>query len=246
MISEMREPTFTQYVREEGGSPRIVTCADIDRNEHSNLTFVWTIPIRYEAMANGLPIEGLGQAYKLEEQLTKALERLGGFYLGHITFGGAMTVVFRGPSKAPAQVEVRTGLFKKERISVTTREDASWQWHDQEMAPTHTELHMSKNRQLMDILSEKGDRHEVIRPVDFTAIFPSEADREAFLASVTGEGYGLNREGNWISDSGQYWCGIAKETSIEPEVIADCCAFLDIQARSNKGEFDGWATHVTK
>lgn len=241
------ELEFVVFQREEDGLPRLFSCVEVGKSQRPDLTYAWAIRLPYEAQANGFPAGNeLGRVYKIEDQLTAPLERLGGVFMGHSIGSGGMTVIFRAPRPAPSEIEVKTGLLRKDKFQVMVREDPNWEWHEEKFAPTQREFHVSRNRQLMDALEKQGDRHEVVRPVDFAAFFPSAADRDGFLAAIEPHGYRLNEEGKWEDEEGGYWCGLVHATAIDENTIADCCVLVENLARAHKGELDGWATPVQK
>ncbi len=239
-----RAADFIVYHREIDGLPYIFSCAKFGRAERPNLSHAWSIRLPYDAHENGFPAgKELGRVRKIEDQLTGSLEKIGGVFMGHSIGGAGMTVIFRAPRPAPSEIEVKTGLLRKEKFQVMNREDPQWEWHVEKFAPTPREAQVSRNRQLMDALEKQGDRPEIVRPVDFAAFFPSAADRDAFLAAIEPHGYRLNEEGRW-EDEGSHWCGLVHTTAIDEDTIADCCVLVESLASAHKGEMDGWATPV--
>lgn len=115
------------------------------------------------------------------------------------------------------------------------------------MAPTPLDKERSHNFDLLNKLRELGDHAEVVRPVDFGALFPSDQLREAFLTEAAQNGYRLGQSGKWVPEgTSECWCEITLETSIEDNVIAGRCLEIRTLAQRFAGEFDGWATSVMR
>jgi hypothetical protein len=237
---------FDQFVRTLDGAPSLLSVARTRREDRPDMTWVWQVVIPYESGSVGLPepsdTKGL---YRIEGRLMNLLGSLGGLYMGHIMGGGWLVVVFRGAQRAPESVTIKTGLIGRGTFNVTSREDRDWSWHCNEMQPTRVERASSRNRQLVQTLAAEGDKAEIVRNVDFSAFFPTEDAREAFIADVESHGYPPTARGRWVDDIGRAWCEIVHSTSIEEGRIAECCAFVDERAEARGGTYDGWATHVT-
>lgn len=243
----MSEFAYVNSLREVDGSPVLLFSLAIAKEDRPDLTFVWTIRVPFSASEMGLPGPGdLKRLHVVEDKLTSQLEAQGALWVGHKTTQGACTIIFRSLRRPPAEVTVKTGLLSKETFPIEWREDPNWSWHEQELKPTALELHVSRNRPLLDHLERNGDNPTIARPVDMAFTFTLAPNRDAFVSEAASLGYKLNDEGVWQDDEGTFWCGIACPTTLEEEVIGAKCVEFDEMARRHQGDFDGWATPVMR
>lgn len=240
------EREFCIYDRLEGGLPKIVMFTPTTAQERASLSHAIVARLPFTAQPNGLPATGeLQRVGEIEDKLDQELQALGALHIGHVTFNGSMLVLFYAPRPAPASLTVKLSLFKKAEIPLESRVDQDWQVFELEMAPTEMEQQVINNQNLLQVLAEKGDDASKVREVDFAARFGAEADRNAFLTSLPQIANFVKVNETWEPEPTDFWCEFVISTSIERHTIATVCLELQKLAQANRGEFDGWACHVT-
>lgn len=240
------EAPFLQFVREVDGHPNFFTICAWTKSDLPRHDFALTIHVPFSPAEMGAPAaQRLKHTYKIEDGLEHALKSVGGVHMGHVVTPRSTLVLFRSERPAPAEAEIKTGLLKKEKVSISTREDRDWDWHNSEVRPTLKEVHLSRNMMLHHTLAEQGDNAQAVRPVDFTFCFSDAGRRQAGYAELQSLGYELNSEGMTESD-GDYWMSVVADSNVEPDQMAERCVTLTEVAERHGGEFDGWACPVVK
>lgn len=238
--------TYAIYVREESGLPKLITSVEAIPTEVASLDYVAVARFPFREKDNGLPVDGeLSRVNKLEAAIEETLKPLGAFFLGHITFKGAMQSAWLAGKGIPSEVALKTGLLKKETIPLDVRHDPLHSWFFTELAPTPVEIESSRNRQLHQTLAEHNDSAEAVRQVDFWAYFQSERQRTAFVEAITANGYRLSKH-SAAEGTHPFGCEFAADSDVMPETMATRCAFLRKEALLQDGDFDGWACPVIK
>ncbi|MDH4388631.1 MAG: ribonuclease E inhibitor RraB [Fimbriimonas sp.] len=207
--------------------------------------FLLTLTMEYSAGPKGLPanVSEHDRISKTEVKLELAV-RPGAAFLGHVTGNGRTVLLFASKTAQMAPVTVKTRLFKREAFTLSAPCVNAWEWYESGLAPTEVELAISRYFRLYTQLREHGDQHNVPRPVDFAANFPTDSGREAFLGEVFAQGYVLGKQGKWDPAPGEFWCEFVKETAIEPSRMGLLVLELEALAAGHGGEFDGWACPV--
>jgi hypothetical protein len=224
----------------------------IDANEREGLEMLAVVQTSYEARHDGLPTDtGFKRADEFEEKVVPILEESGALFVGRIKSEGLSSVYFYGPPKAfPSEITTsKKSLFSKktEIHKVESRPDPLWTFYEEELKPMPVEYEIARSRPLHKALAKHGDRHSEPRPVDFKFLFPTTEGRVEFPSEMAERQIFLNEEGTWENFDGEgwpYWCSLVFATAIDPPTIGQICAEFRAVARSNNGEFDGWACPV--
>lgn len=230
------------------GQPFSVSAPAIPESARGNRPYLAVARILYAPGPNGLPI---GSEYKnairREDLVVAELIHEGGIHVGHRLGAGELVVAVYCTSQPPEIVSIKPALFRTEKVHLEVGEDADWHWYVEHLQPTPVEYEANKFRNLMARLKEAGDDPACERPIDFTFAFTSDEGRTDFLTSIAAQGYKLNEEGAWKSETGPkcYWCSVDAIASLEGSAIYERCAYLRSEASKFDGEFDGWACHVT-
>jgi hypothetical protein len=243
MRSENRQ--YYQFVRTE--IPVSIVSADVPDAERRIHPFAVVFRVPYEPGRGGLVAKksDVKRIQTIETNLVNRLEPDGHIHVGSTLRGGQMTIFFYCRRALGEPITVKSGWFSKETLVAECREDPNWQVFEQHLVITKPERFVERNAPLMAQLKHQGDDFSKSRPVDFFAVFPSEAQREQFARDVEAQGFTLNPG---ISDDakGLYGLECVKETSIRPDVIAAICADVDDLAARHGGVLDGWQTPTVR
>ena len=234
------------FTREVNGAVQICAFVDHQQSEHKDKVHLSSITVPYGESENGLPEGGdFKKISKIEDRLIAEFERLDGIHIGHIISAGAMRTWFRSRQKPPTEMDVKTGLFKKEKFQLTNYDDPNWSIGDTEVKPQPIEFEKAHNTTLHMTLNEHGDIAESIRKVDFFAYFISREVADGFAAEISAHGFSIGE----ITEHDQkhelrFGLEFSKEMNVVPNDIAHVCHEVRGIVGKHGGDFDGWACPV--
>lgn len=135
-------------------------------NLRSRYPYLATLTIPYHSQENGLPERSdYSRIVKIEDKLEVGVRPLGE-YIGHLVGEGRAILLFVFSNARPSPVTIRMGILNKEMFAF---DPADWNWFDASARPSAQEIVISKYAPLYDQLSQAGDRHSAVRPVDFAS-----------------------------------------------------------------------------
>ncbi len=226
------------FMRGPETQPTIVYCVRRDMAEVP--TKLASIELPYESGPNGLPSGGdYNRVTDLSDRIVAS--GLEGQFIGHTITNGMKRLFFYHNGEIGDEVTVKTGLFKKTSFPVLHRDDAGHAFFSANLDPTPIEIEVSRNLGLHRQLAANGDDHTKPRPVDFTILFKSQADRDAFIEQALPLGY---QRGEEMTDADPTHCHLKRVTSVEPELIAKLSVELRELAEQHGGDYDGWGCPV--
>lgn len=212
-------------------------------NLRSRYPYLATLTIPYHSQENGLPERSdYSRIVKIEDKLEVGVRPLGE-YIGHLVGEGRAILLFVFSNARPSPVTIRMGILNKEMFAF---DPADWNWFDASARPSAQEIVISKYAPLYDQLSQAGDRHSAVRPVDFASHFKTSRGRDEFISAVTLRGFRLGSQGMWEPQPGDFWVEYVLDTSVEKFVMAPLVQELEESSHHFGGEFDGWACPVMR
>ncbi len=129
-----------------------------------------------------------------------------------------------------------------------SKEDPQWEHYLHLLYPTTYDIHIMKNRQVVQLLSEEGDTLEKERTVFHWAYFSGESSRSKFIEAVRQRGYSLDDE--MLSDTPEdpYPFGVSFQRidHVDWNSINEVTTELLELADALEGNYDGWETSVEK
>ena len=247
MVLSMSEPQYFHFTREGVQGPKSYMCLEESKAEHPTLSCVLATSLEYAPESQGFPDSN---AYKrlilIEDRMLDALTAQGFVYFGHILGDGRMLVVFRGSRPGPSEVTVKTGLLRKETIQLFRREDANWEWHEAELAPTRRERVSSGQQDLHDKLEEAGNAADRPRPVDFTGRFRTTEAAERFVRAMVSAGFKTAEPAVHREAADDFWCELQLVTTVDEPTMTTLSIQVEDLAQAEGGEFDGWGCQIVK
>ena len=140
---------------------------------------------RADGMRDRLEAEEL---HAMEDAVTQVVERLGGRYVGRITWQGRSDTVFYVPgglSDLSAIVEAAAGYEPSLRLEP----DPEWRFFREFLMPSPYQHQTMLNRQVLAALAEHGDDGTASRQVDHTFTCRTPTPLEQLGAALQREGY---------------------------------------------------------
>jgi uncharacterized protein (TIGR01619 family) len=177
----------------------------------------------------------------LEDQLVSALEQKCATILaGRITTDGHREFYFYGstPEGFEETVNQSFGSFPGYKFDCDKREDPGWKQYLDVLYPPEEELERIKNRELTEVLKQKGDHLESVRDVRHWAYFQNAAARENFRNAVQAYGYRIESESEDAKN--EYGYGVCVVRKQEMAKIDDAVIQLFRESKSSRGRYDGW------
>src|SRR5262245_22908628 len=183
------------------------------------------------------------------------LESLSAVNVGRLTRSRRRDVYLYAPSADGADAEVRkaaatVGLTVAD---VRIEEDEEWSGFFEFLCPGIAESQWISNQMLVNKLEDEGDCLTAVRSVDHCAIFSTPADRAAFAASITAQGFTLDDEHDHeptgedeVSDEYPYSLSFSREHAVDLDTANDVTIPLAELAAEHNGMYDGWATQIMK
>ena len=112
-------------------------------------------------------------------------------YVGRVTSGGTRDFYFYADTgeRAEALLSAVTSGFPDYTFEIRFRRDPDWSGYFEFLYPSARELHTLQNGQVIALLQEHGDRHEIVRTVEHFAYFPSAEARDHFVKRAATRGY---------------------------------------------------------
>ncbi|MEL7486105.1 MAG: DUF695 domain-containing protein [Pseudomonadota bacterium] len=182
----------------------------------------------------------------LEDALTDAVQRLDGIYVGRITVDG-----FRyfhcfcdAPERAIADMTSSLAEDTGYDLRALMEDDAAKSAYWDDLYPTEDDRQVMQNMKVLAALAENGDVHDIERPIDHWAYFPSRLAAETMRQWLESDRYQITQCGeNAESD----WPYVVKFRHVAPIGLVDLSnRTIAFARRANglDGYYDGWETSV--
>lgn len=184
------------------------------------------------------------QIFKIEDALTQQLSRSCGAILsGRITTEGRRELYFYGETRAEFSKAVARVMsdFEGYRFDIGEQEDSLWEQYLNVLYPSAEDLERIKNRDLLDVLEQKGDVLTAARDVEHWMYFASDAARSSFKKAALEAGFRIASESR--RDGGlPFGISVVRTQAVEEALIdATVLELLHLTQRF-QGEYDGWET----
>lgn len=253
----MTQENWTCYHCQVENAPAIV-CVDLaladDAPSGEAATLAWvrlwfTMPDENGFMAE----DEFDRITDIEEALLIGIDDLSATrFVGRATFGGHCDFFFYGPEGSAIESRLTTAMagFPDYQYDVGSRDDPEWKTYFDFLFPSKREHQTIVNRQVVEILEEEGDRHEIPRKVSHWIYFDSADDRSRFQAEATAQGFSIEEaiEQDEPEEDGENRFGITVSSTIpaDIETIDQVVLQLFDLAERHQGVYDGWETSLEK
>jgi uncharacterized protein (TIGR01619 family) len=184
--------------------------------------------------------------FKIEDVLDSSLARnCRAIPCGRITTAGRREFYFYGETREGLGDAVATALasFHGYKFDLGEHEDSLWEHYLDVLYPSPEDLERIKNRDLLEVLAEKGDVLTTAREVRHWMYFRSEQSRTSFREAASKAGFKIVSE---LPAKGEHPFGISvsRTQSVDHELIdATVIELLGLTQRF-EGDYDGWETPI--
>lgn len=184
------------------------------------------------------------EMFKIEDALTQQLSRSCGAILsGRITTEGRREFYFYGETHTDFSKIVARAMsdFEGYRFDFGEQEDSLWEQYLNVLYPSAEDLERIKNRDLLDVLRQKGDVLTAARDVEHWMYFVSDAARSSFRKAAVEAGFRIasesQREGGL-----PFGISIVRTQAVEESLIDATIIELLHLTQQFQGQYDGWGT----
>lgn len=189
--------------------------------------------------------------HAIEDALTDAISsEVRALHVGCVTREGRRELYFyarsaRGFQENVEQVMTSIGTH---HWACDSKQDPQWEHYLKFMYPTAYDLQMMKNRQVVQLLSDEGDKLEKERLVFHWAHFTGELSRAKFIDAIRQRGFQPNHELTTETPEAPYpYCVRFERTDyVDWNSINDVTNELLKLADALEGKYEGWETSVEK
>jgi len=197
--------------------------------------------------ADGLSDDKEGPTlFKIEDALSLQLSRnCRAILCGRITTEGRREFYFYGETPDHFSATVTTALadFEGYKFDIGEQEDSLWEQYLNVLYPSAEDLERIKNRDLLDVLEEKGDVLSAAREVQHWTYFRSEASRASFRNAAVEAGFSIVSESRAKGDL-PFGISVVRTQPVEQALIDATVIELLRLTQRFQGEYDGWETPV--
>lgn len=142
-----------------------------------------------------------------------------------------------------------TALYKKRfpnyKPSIRFRADKNWEAYHRFLYPSETIMDYISNSKVVLKLQEAGDKLEKTRPIDHFLYFKTEANRQAFIATVSKEKFTVAAKEK-VKGVHPFRLHLIKVEKTELGSISKTTLYLKNTAEKYKGVYDGWESVIVK
>jgi uncharacterized protein (TIGR01619 family) len=183
----------------------------------------------------------------IEDKLNAAMqEHCRAFLAGRITTEGRREFYYYGPnsSRFDATVADLMKSFPSYEFDHGSQHDPAWNQYLNVLFPSDDDLQKILNREVLDVMENKGDQPEIPREVLHWAYFPTEVNRSDFEAAVQTKEYRIDSKSHQPEGENPYGVCFGKVQKCTRDAIDKSVLDLRKLAQRFQGEYDGWEAQV--
>lgn len=177
----------------------------------------------------------------LEEQLEARVGEAQLWYVARIRSGGIWELVFYGPPERNAALQGMRETIRDRRTYLDVRPDPDWGYYREFLLPDDERSQWMADRQLVDLLSDRGDALTTARPVEHLLYFETTKLRDRFAVAAVRHGFTVS-ETHEADGERPFAVLVTREDAVELGHIHDVVMQLVELAAPHGGEYDGWET----
>ena len=184
--------------------------------------------------------------FKIEDALDLHIARVcRAIPCGRITTEGRREFYFYGETRDGFGEAVATALagFEGYEFDTGEQEDALWEQYLDVLYPSPIDLERIKNRDLLDVLVEKGDVLTTAREVQHWMYFRSEQSRALFRGAASKAGFKIVSESHAEGER-PFGISVSRTQPVDQEQIDETVVELLGLTQHFEGEYDGWETPI--
>jgi len=134
--------------------------------------------------------------------------------------------------------------FPHYKFDSGSKEDSQWQHYFEVLHPSAEDFQIMKNRKVLDVLEQHGDKLEPVRDVHHWIYFRTPADRSWFSTEAQELGYKIENESEIKDSACRFGLQITRDQSVTHDQINDAVMELFCLAKEVEADYDGWETQV--
>lgn len=183
----------------------------------------------------------------MEDRLTKSMaEAFGAVFCGRITTCGRREFYFYAASSDGLQHIVERALseFSGYEFECGSKSDPIWAQYLEVLYPGEEDQQRMKNRKVLDVLEQKGDRLNAPRDIRHWIYFRTEDERAGFRSAVLPLEYRVEFEPLSEGAGLPFGLCISRFQSVKPTELNDAVIELFRLAEKYHGDYDGWETEL--
>jgi len=184
--------------------------------------------------------------FEIEDDLSQRLsDACGAILVGRITTQGRREFYFYGERSQGYEKAVSAAMARSAgyRFDIGNKEDSLWEQYLDVLHPSDRDTERIKNRDVLNVLKEKGDVLTATRQVQHWMYFTSSASRELFKQEVAKAGYQVEYE-SLVEGEKPFGISVSRTQPItEVDIDATVLDLLSL-AQQFGGEYDGWETPI--
>lgn len=176
------------------------------------------------------------ELHAMEDEVTRQVERLGGRYVGRITWQGRSDAIFYLPGDVEdlSAVEEATGDYD---ATLRLEDDPEWRFFREFLMPSPYQHQTMLNRRVLAVLSQQGDDLDCPRRVDHTFLCHTPTPLHQLGGALAERGFHCEALGR--SENGEHvlhcWREEAPAFPRMDEVVAEI-----FQLMPSVVSYDGW------
>ena len=121
-------------------------------------------------------------------------------------------------------------------------EDVAWETYRDFLYPDPYTMQELRNRKVLEVLEERGDKMEVAREISHWVYFPDVEKANRFAEKVKEEGFTLRLDP--VENGGRYGVQFYREDVPSADRIDEITFELQKLANAYGGDYDGWETKI--
>ncbi len=173
--------------------------------------------------------------------------RLDAVHVGERTHDGARELFLYAKSSkglGEAAAKAVAGRWSPDP-SVAIEDDKSWSVFAEELAPDSWQMRYMLDVGVVYALKDAGDALEAPRKIEHYAVFPTHADRRAFIEWCTEHGFAIDGESDDPDDDElPFGLDFSHVGTVELEDLVGRTSALEEAAAEHNGMYDGWQSPV--
>ena len=184
------------------------------------------------------------EMFKIEDAVTQHLSRsCGAILAGRITTDGRREFYFYGEAHSEFSKAVSRAMsdFEGYKFDIGEQEDSLWEQYLNVLYPSAEDREKIKNRDLLEVLEQKGDVLTAARDVEHWMYFGSEAARSSFRKAAAEAGFRIASESQ-VEGALRFGISVVRTQAVEAALIDATVVELLHLTQQFQGEYDGWET----
>lgn len=177
----------------------------------------------------------------LEDQLEACAAEAQLCYVARIRSGAIWELVFYGPPERNAALQGMREAIHDRRTYLDVRADPDWGYYREFLLPDAERSQWMSDRELVDILQEKGDALSTARPVEHLLYFETTRLRDRFVVAAVRHGFAVS-DTREADGERPFAVLVTRDDAVELGHIHDVVMQLVELAAPHGGEYDGWET----